>query len=274
MAKTRTKTKAKAETKQTRDVVVREEIKKLDQTVESSHIELAKLLHEAYHNQFYLNWGFNDDKDGFAAWAEADLSMNYRKVMYLITIWDKVHDLGLDVATVEAIGWSKMKEIVPLVETKKDANVWMKRADKMSFRDLLVEVKKEREKQGTSRGSSLTKFTFSASDDEAKSILDALEQSKRVLETTNDTTALEYICQEWLATVGATPEHMTLDTMVSFIEKTFEVTVNVEGGAEVASEETEEKPKDKKKAKAALKTKKKGKAKAKPEPEEAASGPV
>ena len=278
MAKTKTAPKTAAKSKRrTRDVVVHDQIIKLDASIDTGHLEMAKLLHEAYHGQFHLNWGYTDDLSGFQGFVDAELNTNYRKVMYLVNIWDKVHDLGLDIETVEAIGWSKMKEIAPLMEKKKDANKWMKKAANLSFRDLAGEVKTEREKQGKARTNSSTKFTFVADSDEATAINDAINAAKAVCETKNDTTALEYICQEWLATVGATPEHMDLDKMLSFIEKTFEVKVNVEGAAEVTEKKTAKKAPAKKaaakKAPAKSKAKKTAPKKAaKPEPVEEETG--
>jgi hypothetical protein len=79
-----------------------------------------------------------------------------------------------------------------------------------------------------------TTIQLKANEDEAKTILEAISEAKKLTESGNDTVALEMICSDWLEDKGAVPEATPLESKISFLEKAYGVKLSVveEEGAE------------------------------------------
>lgn len=263
-----------ASTKQLpRAEMVRQAILEAHKAIETNYIALAQLLSEAYHKEFYTEWGFKD----FREYCETELDIHYRKAMYLVDIWDKVKSLGLSKAKVAKLGWTKMKDIASVVTAENQAE-WLEKADKMTSRELTEAVQVSRKADTSQAGPvpTITTMTFRLSEAEANIITEALEEAKKLTETDNAVMALEIICQDWLEQKGISPTRTNLDDRVKFLEAAYgvDITWHPKCAAEETPEEKEEK-KDTKARKTEAKADKKAAArkekdKAAPEPEEEA----
>jgi hypothetical protein len=236
MARQTTKSKAKSveATKKTtitkRSQEVRKKIRDTIEAVEADHMALAALLAEAYNKRYWEEWGFED----FKVYCADELDVQWRKAYYFVDIWNKVEEYNLDVKEVKAIGWTKMKEIATVM-TKRNYKGLMTKAKKMSAKDFIDEIKIMRAKQkGKDPRPVTTTIQLKANEDEAKTILEAISEAKKLTESGNDTVALEMICSDWLEDKGAVPEATPLESKISFLEKAYGVKLSVveEEGAE------------------------------------------
>lgn len=253
-----------------REETVRKEILEAQHHIESSYLDMAKLLSEAYHREYYATWGFKD----FREYADAELGMNYRKAMYLSDIWDKVKSLGLSPAKVEKLGWTKMKDLAAVI-TAENAKEWMAKAEKMTSRELGEAVKTSRTPDKTAVGAvpHITTMKFVMGEAEANIITEALEEGKKLTSSENAVVALEMICQEWLESKGVAPQRSSLDDHIQYLQRVYGVDITwasktVEKEAEKDAEHVAD-LEGKAEGKAA-KRKRKGKVQAEPEGEDPA----
>jgi hypothetical protein len=213
-----TKTKVAA-AKMKRSELVRKQIKDCFEKIDESYITAAKLLNEAYHKEFFLEWGY----EKFDEYCGAELEIHYRKAMYFVDIIDTVKKFDLDLKEVEAMGWSKMKEICTVIN-EKNAATWMKKAKDMSARELTEAVKMVRRKDTSQTDvPSITTMTLRMSEAEASIIMDALTEAKKICNSENTVVALGMICQDWMEAQGTTPNLATLESHVSLLEKVYGV---------------------------------------------------
>jgi len=234
----------------TRANEVREKIAELNSGIEADFLDLASLLSEAYHKEFYLEWGFSS----FEEYCTKELDTKYRKAMYFVEIWDKVKVLDLPSKKVKAIGWTKMKDLVS-VASEENVDDLVEKAEKQSSREF-TEVVKQLRTPGESRVK-ITTMTFKMGETEAVVIADALAEAKKMVGMDNATLALEMICQEWLEMKGVSPERAKLVDMVAYIEKVYPVKITVEEVDEEEKLEDNKKVESKKEPKAKKKDEKK-----------------
>ena len=224
----------KSKVKMTRQEIVREKILEAQGQIEGGYLEMAQLLTEAYHGDFHETWGF----ETFEAYCDKELDIKYRKARYFIDIWDKVKSLDLPKDQVAALGWTKMKEISAVI-TEKNAKEWMRKAEKMSSRELAEAAKIVRKKDTKdSDVPSITTLTLRMTEAEANVILEAIEEAKSLCDSTNAVIALEMICQDWLTAKGVTPERTSLKDYIAYIEKLYGVKVSVK--QETSKKKTEQ----------------------------------
>lgn len=214
---------AKSAVKEQRQVIVRDLILEAKKHIETGYIDLAKLLSEAYHREFYSSWGFNT----FEEYCAAELDVQYRKAMYFVEIWDKVKSLNLPQGKVAKLGWTKMKDIAAVI-TAENAKEWMEKAEKMTSRELTEAVKIIRTKD--TKGTAVpvvTRMALVMSEAEATIILEAIEEAKKLCNSDNIVVALEMICQDWLSDKGVQPERTTLERQIEYLERTYGVHLSV-----------------------------------------------
>jgi len=249
-AKTKTTTKtgtaaAKGKTVTKRATEVRKKIKATLTAVDKDHMTLAELLAEAHNRKYWEDWGYED----FKLYCSDELDVHWRKAYYFVDIWNKVEEYKLDIKDVQAVGWTKMKEIATVI-TKRNYRGLMTKAKKMNARDFIDEIKVIRAKQkGKDPRPVVTTIQLKANEDEAGTILEAISEAKKLTESANDTVALEMICSDWLEDKGTVPEATPLESKIAFLEKAYGVKLEVmaEGGeTETEGEETEEKAEEKK----------------------------
>jgi len=217
------KTKAKVSSgvaEKTPAQLVREQIQDAESGQSESSIDLSRLLYDAYHKEYYREWGF----DTFEAYAEAELQVGYRKGQYLIGIWDKVKSLNLSVERVKKVGWTKMKDIAAVV-TKDNQKELLEKSEKMTSREVteMVKVMRVADPTQTAAIPKITTISIRMGESEAQTILSAIEEAKKLCGSDNQVLALEMVCQDWLTDKGAVPERSSLENLISYAEKVYGV---------------------------------------------------
>ncbi len=230
--KTGTKTKAKVESKEAtgqvtkaaskiaRQEVVREGLTEAKKLIETNYVNLSNLLSEAYHKEFYLDWGFSD----FQAYCDTELDVKYRKAMYLVETWDKTKALKIPEKRMIELGWTKMKDLVQVMTDKNKAE-WMKKAKDMSSRELTEAVKITRRRDSGEVPSDVpmvTTMTLKMSESENNIIMEAIDEAKQVSGNDNAVVALEMICQDWMEQQGG-DRKISLEDNIQYLEKVYGV---------------------------------------------------
>jgi hypothetical protein len=204
-----------------RSEIVRAEIQDANRQVESEYLKMAKLLNEAYHRDYFIEWGFED----WRSYTENELDIHYRKAMYFVDVWDTVKKLNLPMGQVEKLGWTKMKDLTRVM-TEKNAKEWLEKAKKLSTRELTEEVRVTRKKEtGRSEGPETIKLNLIMGEDEGNIVLDAIEEAKKLTESPNEVVALGMICQDWQEMKGAKPTRASLEAHCRFLKKVYGVDV-------------------------------------------------
>ena len=267
-SKTKTKTKGKQETGTvalTREEEVREKIKEIANGAETGFVKLASLLSEAYHNHYYSGWGFED----FAAYADSECATGYRKARYLVNTIDKMNNLGIPIERAEEIGWTKMREIIKIMNAENMEEL-LNEIESMTFREVVDYVKITR--QGDLDGADIPithTLKIVLGEDTNAIVTEALVMAKGLINTDSNALALAMICQDWMQSQDEVPTATTLEHIAGYVKKVFGVTVAVVD--DTAKEAGVEEPAEKKTAgkKALAKAKPKAEKKAEPvkEPE-------
>lgn len=203
-----------------REQLVRDSILEKYKLIETGYVDLAQLMSEAYHREYYTKWGFKD----FREFCDSELGMQYRKALYLVDIWDKVKSLNLSRAKVEKLGWTKMKDIAQVV-TADNAKEWMDKAEKMTSRELQEAVKVSRSPDRTAGGvvPHITTMSLKMSEAETRVIMEALEEAKKLTNSDSSVVALEMICQDWLESKGVAPQRTSLEDHVAWMQDAYGV---------------------------------------------------
>jgi len=96
--------------------------------IEVRWFELGKILQEIFEGQHYKGLGYTSWRD-FCEVALGPLELRWRTADYLRTTVMKCKEVGIKKEIAGQIGWSKLKEIVPVV-TEKNKDEWIKKAKK------------------------------------------------------------------------------------------------------------------------------------------------
>ena len=236
MSKTKTTTKAKSTQKTAappkRAKEVKDKLLAASQAVESNYVELAALMSEAYHKEYYIAWGHDHFKD----FCAAHLPMEYRKAMYFVDIWDTVKALNLNKNKVLKLGWTKMKDLASVM-TKKNKEEWLAKADKMTTREVTEAVKNVKSrKSGTGTGiPTVITVSFKLNEDAARVVSEAIMAAKTLCgggtpDASTDALAIEMVCQDWLTDKGAVPEKTGLQDHIAYLESAYGVELAVTEG--------------------------------------------
>jgi hypothetical protein len=247
-SKTTTKTGKKSENKTgvgvkskaapSREVYVHDEILGLVDRTENEFLDLAELLHEAFHGDYPKKWGFDD----FRSWASAELRTGYRKSMYMVDIWNALKKLGADLPReeIQALGWTKAKEIAHVITTD-NVGEWLERAKKLSCLDLTEQVKIHRQRVGDLPDRpTLYAVKFKLTEEQNGSFVSSLKHAKALLgENATDSDAITHICMDWMQTQGTFPEYSSMQNVIDWVESCFDVKLSWEVTPSVS--ETQEK---------------------------------
>jgi len=113
------------------------------ETIMTSYFELGGLLYRTHYAELWKDWGFFDFDD----YCTRELGFKVRRAQYFIQIFKKLHiELGLKDEDLQGMGWSKAKEIVPVV-TKETFPEWAEKAKTMTVAEISNEasrIKKEK----------------------------------------------------------------------------------------------------------------------------------
>ena len=200
MAKVTVKSKATTKTKGKRKDDTRSKIKSLIEQIEKTWVDISILLADVYEKEKYKEWGFEKFED----YTQEELNLEYRSAMYRVQLGKAINELGLDKERIKNVGWTKIKEILPLLREEVDEktiDALLDHASKKSVRALKDFVK--RAKEEVIAGDNIetvkkVKVTFQFIQDQWDIVSQALDRAMELANTDNKALALEYICGEWL----------------------------------------------------------------------------
>jgi hypothetical protein len=163
-------------------------------------IEIGQLLLEAYRGNYHRDLGY----DTFEGFVLAKLEMSYRKAKYLCDCFDVfIERLGVPRERLTEVGWSKSKELLPVVN-RENVNRWLDYAAHHTTSEINLEVR--RAQSPPEHRDELQKYsTFSVGvfDDEKVTIEEAIELAKREGQTERPGRALMLICAQYAAEAAA-----------------------------------------------------------------------
>lgn len=198
---------------------VRKKVKVLVQNVDESYMDLGRLLFRVHAGHYWSDWGFED----FGAYVAEELGFEERKAKYLLAIWKRFRvDLGVPASKLKRIGWSKAKELLPVVD-EKNYEEWLDKARTMKVRDLQKAVQKKRGKKTGSEGETFHSLNLKFSDDQWSNVETAMEQAASEADSDKKGHLIDLICTEYLS--GKIPAGKKLPWMLKNIERSFGVEV-------------------------------------------------
>jgi len=149
--------------------------------------------------------GWYEPYASFRDYVEGEFSgLKYRKALYLIEIYNSLLEAGIEFETVKAVGWTKLKEIAPIL-TAKNVAKWVKKAMKLKTIQLIEEVREV--KKGIAgkvadAGAEVAKVstkTFKLHADQRAVIDEALQKARLEVDTEHDAVAFEQVCLSYLS---------------------------------------------------------------------------
>ncbi len=105
----------------------------------SARFELARRLHDVFHNRKHRKWGY----DSFLGYVECELSVPMRQAMHLVSFWTWYMDFGEDVREqLKEVSWACLQLLMPVM---RHCNVeeWIGKLN-LSLSELRGEVEKHR----------------------------------------------------------------------------------------------------------------------------------
>jgi hypothetical protein len=201
---------------------MRKKAKELSGQLETSYMELAKILHEVSEPgaadvpPLYKQWGF----ETFENYAQEELNLHERKAKHLRRIWYRleVELAGLSHETkvkIIQLGWTKVRELIRVL-TVQNADEWAERAKVSSYANLCVYVRRyldaleEAQAQAPQSGPpsrislpDAEKFVhkhFPLSLSQAEVVNGALEKASVIAKSDSNSHLLTMICMDFVAT--------------------------------------------------------------------------
>jgi len=210
---------------------VRKKITECASNIETQYIELCKLLHEAWENAYFVQWGFENLED----YCKEELGMKYRKARYLISIADAVKRSGVKWEDITDIGWTHMRAIARVL-SKDNAAQWLERA-RSSTADGINETVRQYLNEGVlnENAPKVASIQIRMSESEAIIIMDAIERAKRITESNSFTTALEYICYEWIQQSADGPTKTPIEHVLRWVREIYGVDLQPSGPQDIRS---------------------------------------
>ena len=108
---------------------------------------LGGLLARIHRERWYIGAGYPD----FRSYVEARHGFKLRKALYLASIYESVIDLGLTWQELRPVGWSKLKELVGVVD-RDNAQAWLATAASDGMTVLKLQALVQEAKGGAAKG--------------------------------------------------------------------------------------------------------------------------
>ena len=226
-----------------------------------------KLLEETEYSYFQLGgvfsviqsngWFIDDGYENFRAFVEAEFGIQYRKAMYVISIYNGLIASQVEWEKVKGLGWTKLKELVPVL-TPENTDEWVERASGMTVLQIQEAIKAEKagapaEEKAKAESTKVTTLTVKLHEDQKEVILEAIEKAKSEAGTEYPAVALEAVCLQFLSgsPAAAPAKQKTLEELMlaagwekvlevfGEVFKEIDLTVYVNQDAEVAEPEEE-----------------------------------
>jgi hypothetical protein len=211
-----------------------------DLTAERAHVLVSELADASDYNAFRLGgilakilaekWYASAGYVDFASYVERRHGFKRRKAYYLVQIYGAVAGLGLGWDELKPIGWTKLKELAPVL-TDSNAAEWLARAAApgmtvAKLRDL-VQACREEASVPFAEGppERTTPRTFALDDEQLGILAQALAKAKAEVGTGLDAVALAHIARNYLGPSGTVVERQLktigLVGALSLLERSF-----------------------------------------------------
>ena len=157
-------------------------------------------------------WYMDKSYENFRAYVETECGIQYRKAMYLISIYNGLVNSGVSWSKVSDLGWTKLKELAGILSPE-NVDEWVGYAKDMTTLQL-QEYIKQKSANAVAGGDapttqtaakvdeikkSVTTMTFKVHPDQKETVKAALDKAKHETGTTVDTVALEHIALDFLS---------------------------------------------------------------------------
>lgn len=142
------------------------------------------------------------ENGGFGLFLKEQLNVEYRKAMYLIDIYYKFNQFGIDAAKVQELGWTKCAKIAAVM-TEDNAEELVELAEGSSASDLSDTIKETysevggKKEAGEKRKKVALKFRLW--DDQATAVQEVLKEVQSQMGFKDPADAFEHILMEWAA---------------------------------------------------------------------------
>ena len=174
------------------------------------------------------NGWWKDEYQSFKECIEKEFGLSYRKAMYLMDIYNGLSEADITWDSVKDIGWSKLKELVKVINTD-NLDYWIDKAKSYTVLGLRHLVKEElQKKQGTAPdepSKNVSMFTAQVHEDQKETITTALDKAKGDLLTESTGVALDAICMSFLEGGTAKPTTAQPTAIIQANEKDVTVVV-------------------------------------------------
>ena len=139
----------------------------------------------------------------FKEMLEGKYGFGYRKAMYLIEVYNKLANSGIEWDKLKPLGWTKVQIIAPVL-TVENADSWIKIAGEQNSLTLIETVKNSKKPliEGESQPKTVTNMKFVLHSDQKKTVDAALDKAKAASSTDVASVALEYICLDYMGGVS------------------------------------------------------------------------
>lgn len=171
----------------------------LAEQTEVTYFKLGGILSLIQANGWYTPYA------NFREFVEGEHGINYRKAMYLISIYNSIVESGVSYEKVKHLGWTKLKELAPVL-TKDNVDEWLKKVkDKTALQiaEMVIAYKKSSTALPSGQSapdSVVTTKTFKLHTEQKETVEAALKLAKKAGDTDVDSVALEYICLQYINT--------------------------------------------------------------------------
>lgn len=147
------------------------------------------------------------DHPTFKAFIESETDLDYRKAMYLISIYNGLVEADIAWEKVAVLGWTKLKELVGVLN-KDNVDDWVEKAKSSTVLQLMADIQAHKKSANESNGgtdsepaadSIVSTLTFKVHEDQKETVNAAIEKAMKATGTDSKTVAMEHIALDYLA---------------------------------------------------------------------------
>ena len=206
--------------------------------IEGKFWELGEVLFTIFNKQYYVDAGYHDWRE----FCNDMLDIKWRTATYLKDIYGKFSPLGVEEPDRKGIGWSKLKELLPIVNAQ-NVDYWlgMAKEKKVSVHVLNSMVKFALGKITKEEADKVPQvIAFRLYVEQMENVERALELSRKLTGSDSRSYQLEMISAEFRATYEVSDAGFSKAKIVSSILSRFEVVQKVKFHGDVTDLETGE----------------------------------
>jgi hypothetical protein len=166
--------------------------------IEGKFWELGEVLFVIFGKQYYVDAGYKDWRD----FCNSVLDIKWRTATYLKDIYAKFSPLDIDEVERKGIGWAKLKELLPVVNSE-NVKYWLgvAKEKKVSVQALNNMVKFALGKISKEEADKVPQvFAFRLYEEQLENVERALELARKLTGSDSRAYQLEMICAEFRAT--------------------------------------------------------------------------